>query len=154
MTRIVSRSLLILASCCLLPGCGPGVPSDRPATYPVSGTVTMDGQPVANATLSFQLSDASRGAAGVTDDQGRYDLTTFEPGDGAVPGEYLVAIMKYDAASQGAAVSEDDPNYDPNVTESVAKNLLPERYASVGTSGLKVTIIEEKNTEVNFELTK
>jgi uncharacterized protein len=39
-------------------GCG-GAHDDRPATYPVSGTVTMGGDPVQGATVNFQAADGS-----------------------------------------------------------------------------------------------
>lgn len=153
MSRMISRLLLVSMLLVFLSACGTSVQSDRPATHPVSGTVTMNGQPVARANLSFQLADGSGSAAGVTDNQGRYELTTFTAGDGAVPGEYLVAITQFEEPPPGAGVPDDHPDYNPNLPEFVPKNLLPERYATAKSSGLKATVVEGPNTGVDFELT-
>ena len=126
--------------------------ADRPTTFPVSGTVTMNGQPVADANLNFQRTDGTRGAVGVTDAQGRYELTTFTAGDGALPGEYRVAVTQFETPPPGAAVDEDDPNYDPDAPAFVPENLLPEQYANPETSGLTATVTEGSNT-VDFQLT-
>ena len=77
-------------------GCGDSVDPNRPKTYPVSGTVTQGGQPVADANVTFHSKDGSRGAVGVTDANGNFQLTTFTAGDGAVAGEHEVSITKYD----------------------------------------------------------
>ncbi len=153
MSRMISRLLLVLMLSVLVPACGTPAGSDRPATYPVSGTVTMNGQPVARATLSFQLVDGSGSAAGVTDNEGRYKLTTFAAGDGALPGQYVVAITQFEEPPPGAGVPDDHPDYNPNLPEFIPQNLLPKRYASTATSGLKATVVEGKNTSVDFELT-
>ena len=153
MSRMISRLLLVSMLLVFLSACGPSVQSDRPATHPVSGTVTMNGQAVPKATLSFQLADGSGSAAGVTASQGRYELTTFTPGDGAVPGEYLVAITQFEEPPPGAGVADDHPDCNPNLPEFVPTNLLPERYATAGASELKATVVEGPNTGVDFELT-
>ena len=92
-----------------LAGCGedPGV-TDRPATVPVSGVVTLGGNPVEGATVTFHAGVPAPGqtaqgnsAVGQTDAEGRFQLKTFEANDGAVPGEYVVTISKYEAAASG-----------------------------------------------------
>ena len=47
---------------------------------PVSGRVTLDGHPVANAEVSFYSTDVKDApyASGKTDEQGNYKLETFE----------------------------------------------------------------------------
>jgi hypothetical protein len=155
MSRIDLRITLLLAVLTLTicaAGCGSKPQSDRPATYPVSGTVTMNGEPVTDANVNFQLTDGSRGASGLTDQQGTFSLTTFVAGDGALPGEYRVAITKFEKPPQGAQVPEDHPDYNPNVPSFVPRNLLPEKYANPQTSELTATVTEGANT-VKFELT-
>lgn len=153
MSRMVSRLAVVSLALFLMSGCGTPGAGDRETTHPVSGTVTMNGQPVPRANLSFQLADGSGSAAAVTDAQGRYELTTFTAGDGAVAGDYLVAITQFEEAPPGAGVSDDHPDYNPNLPAFVPQNLLPERYASVGTSELKATVVPGENSGVNFELT-
>lgn len=69
-------------------------------TTPVSGVVTCDGQPVANATINFtpvggeDRAEGRRGrvALGMTDKDGRFTLTTYKNYDGAIVGRHTVTI--------------------------------------------------------------
>ncbi len=155
MQRKISHNLLAVALLAI-PLCGfgcSGVGDDgRPSRYPVTGTVTMNGEPVANANVNFQLVDGSGSAVGVTDSQGRYELTSFVPGDGAVPGEYQVTVTKFSQLTPSPDVSEDDADYDPDAPAMVPENLLPERYANPATSELTATVTESPNM-IDLELT-
>lgn len=87
-------SLLCLA---VLQGCGN---SGEYAVVPVSGVVTCQGKPVANATVNFSpKASADRSALnpgklalGITDEQGRFQLTTYENNDGVIIGTHIVTI--------------------------------------------------------------
>lgn len=75
-------------------GCSP-----PPRTIEVSGRVTLDGQPVERALVLFLTPyQNDRPAFGVTDADGRYELSTyFSKNDiplGAVPGRYAVIVEK------------------------------------------------------------
>jgi len=66
---------------------------------PVSGTVTLDGQPYPNAIVSFQPIgtraniEPGRGSVGVTDEQGRFTLRYDGSGrSGAMVGKHRVRI--------------------------------------------------------------
>ncbi|MEO1980513.1 MAG: hypothetical protein ABGZ24_08345, partial [Fuerstiella sp.] len=67
--RIFTRILHCMAglSLVIMTGCGG---SDRPATYPVSGSVLYNGEPVAGASVSFWAEGAARAATGVTTAEG------------------------------------------------------------------------------------
>jgi hypothetical protein len=137
-------------------GCGEGG-GDRPKTYSVSGTVTYNGEAVEGATVAFQPAAGGQGAFGVTDAAGRYSLTTFSSGDGAVPGQYKVKIVKH-KGGEGAAVDQDSPEYEDPAMGGAAgpdagqrESLLPAKYADASTSGLTATVGESDNS-VNFEL--
>jgi hypothetical protein len=85
--------------CCLFlaaaAGCGGGGP------VPVRGTVKLDDKPLAGATVLFIAQDAGgRDAAGTTDADGVFRLTTFRDGDGALPGKYKV-VVQLPAATRG-----------------------------------------------------
>jgi hypothetical protein len=80
----------------VLSGCGGGDVS----MAPVSGRVTMQGQPVRNVFVVFhpQPTDGSvvaptRPAMGQVDDDGRYELSTKVQGDGAAVGTHRVSIV-------------------------------------------------------------
>jgi hypothetical protein len=70
------------------------------ATVPVTGVVTLNGQPVANICVSFEpvLDAATRGdvksqpgSFGITGADGRYKLE-WSHGDGAIPGAHRVLL--------------------------------------------------------------
>ena len=146
--------ILLLAS-----GCNRG--PARPKTYPVTGVVTWQGQPVPGATVTFSPKtppepgqEGPQGATGITDEQGRYQLGTFARGDGAIPGDYYVTVAKYEnqgGVASGTATSEEEYTPpDPNAPPPIPKNLLPERYANVQSSGLTFTVEAKNNT---FDIT-
>ena len=67
-----SLRLIACAAVALLPaGCSP---SSRPPLGLVSGTVTLDGRPLADATVRFTPAGPGRTSEGTTDDAGRYEL--------------------------------------------------------------------------------
>jgi|LSQX01.1.fsa_nt_gb hypothetical protein len=78
-----------LATICLLAaGCGSeGVPLNT-----VSGEVTKDGQPVANAMLMFMPQEKGAASAGQTDASGRFELKFSDGRPGALPGKHRVVI--------------------------------------------------------------
>jgi hypothetical protein len=118
----------------LIAGCGGG--SANPKTYPVTGTVMHQGAPVTDASVTFSPVDASgQAATGQTDSAGRYVLSTFQQGDGALPGEYTVRVVKYDRSPTVAGSSDDDwDNYTPPQEQTspppAPKLLVPANYAS------------------------
>jgi hypothetical protein len=111
----------------LLAGCGgSGVRS-----FPVSGTVTLDGAPLANALVSFQpISkelNTGPGSTGKTNDRGEYTLEVAGGGHGAVEGPHKVMIR----------------SGDPNVS-------IPAKYSLK--SELKYEVKPGSNTNVDFKL--
>jgi uncharacterized GH25 family protein len=86
-------------------GCGS---SNEYETTRVSGLVTCQGKPVANATVNFTpVPEESRAAGqrgrvalGHTDKDGRFTLTTYQDGDGAIVGKHVVTVgLNMDEAS-------------------------------------------------------
>lgn len=141
------------ALCCIaiatagVGGCKPA--RKGPATAPVTGVVTYNGSPVAGATVSFQPGEGGRSAAGVTDASGRYQLSTYARNDGAIPGDYSVVIVKFEATPTGSGTGKD---YKPPVGDiPPPKNELPAKFADAKTSGLKATVGKGQNS-VDFPL--
>ena len=87
----ITQSVYCLATVmlCLLPaGCGS---DDDLAT--VKGKVTLNGQPLQDATVEFQPTAAGAApSAGKTDTKGRYKLMYSFDVPGAVSGEHVVSI--------------------------------------------------------------
>jgi hypothetical protein len=74
-------------------GCGRG--SDRLATYPVTGEVVFsDGSPLGGGRVEFRSIGISPAmvARGNFGDDGKFQLSTYKPGDGAVEGEHQVVV--------------------------------------------------------------
>jgi hypothetical protein len=67
----------------------------------VNGTVTLDGQPLEGAIVTFLPVEKGQGqiAHGTTDKDGAFDLTTSRPNDGAFPGEYKVTVVYAEGAA-------------------------------------------------------
>jgi hypothetical protein len=158
----VSRLQLALAGsvvCMAILGCNRGGGgSSGPPVYPVTGVVKLKGQPVVGADIIFSLKDGSASSFGRTDANGKYELTTRKSSDGALPGDYLVAISKTDDAAQAQTFvpQEDSKNYNPFVGKNPTprpppKSGIPEKYGNVKTSGLTARVGTEKNT-IDFDL--
>ncbi len=61
---------------------------------PVSGIITMDGQPYGNALITFFPAEASElSAVGKSDDNGNFKMGTETPGNGVKPGKYKVTVV-------------------------------------------------------------
>jgi hypothetical protein len=87
------RILLAAVALAAIVGCG----SSGPNLQAVRGTVHVNGQPAERVVVSFFHTDpAVTGNAAhpctVTDANGAFQMSTDRDGDGAVPGEYLVAF--------------------------------------------------------------
>ena len=131
--------VLALAVLGAMAGCGG---PDRPMTVPVSGIVRYAGQPVAGADVVFQPQQGPM-ATGQTDEQGRFQLMTFQPGDGAVPGEYAVMISKKEAVV--------DPRQPENPYPQV-RDVLPPRYGNATQSRLTVRVQAAQRNDFPFDL--
>lgn len=138
-------------------GCGG---PDRPELAAVSGKVMFNGQPVEGAEVVFRMEGTSRHATGTTGADGSYKLTTFEPADGAVPGEHSVTISKLKADQNVSSATADDPSagYGSGMDSAATggtvsgKDELPQKYSKPESSGLKRTVVNGESNEFNFDL--
>lgn len=143
-TRVELRWLhVVTCVCCLtfiaaIAGCGDG----KIATFPVSGMVQVDGKPAEGVVVVFCPTEGSEDFLkerpfGNTDAQGKFQLTTFTPQDGAPAGNYRVMINWPAPRPAGG-----DPN-----RPAAAMDRLGYRYVNPETSGLTATV-ESQSTEV------
>jgi hypothetical protein len=80
----------ILAAALLLTGVGCG---RKVKPVRVDGVVLLDGKPLKDAMVTFVPEEGGgRLAAGLTDEDGNFELTTGTSGDGALPGSYKVTV--------------------------------------------------------------
>ncbi|MCL2745101.1 MAG: DUF4198 domain-containing protein [Planctomycetaceae bacterium] len=121
----------------------------------VEGTVTLDGQPCADAVLTFIPVDDSAGKAayGRTDDNGVYKLTASNGGKsnaGAKAGKYIVSILKEVPSREPTAKELADREKGISV-EIPNISVIPVKYNNANASGLTADVVAGKNT-FNFEL--
>jgi hypothetical protein len=77
----------------------------------VEGTVTMDGNPLPDALVTFQP-ESGRPSYGRTDGNGRYELIYTKDAKGAVPGKHTVTIstlQEGDPDAGGKSIPEKVP---------------------------------------------
>jgi hypothetical protein len=109
--------------------------SDRPKTIPITGKVTIDGQPPGErGKIHFTPTEAAEGyekrpATGAFDVDGVYRVMSWSPDDGLVPGHYMVNVVPGNS----------------NTTKILA------RYRVNGTSGLQVEVPVDKD-EINYDI--
>lgn len=81
----------VLCSLGLAAGCAQK-PKDLPDLAPVTGTVTMDGEPLAGVDVTFSSEVGGQVSGGTTDDTGRYELRYSGRLMGAKIGPHTVQI--------------------------------------------------------------
>ena len=134
--------------------------SSRARTYPVTGTVTLQGKPVAGAAITFvPTGNEGEAASAITDSNGKYALTTWRAGDGARPGEYRVKISKQEQQTvdpskmvKNLSIEEEQKIYvESKKPRPPTKSLIPSKYQDDQTSGL-VHKVEKKPTTFDIKI--
>jgi hypothetical protein len=103
-----------------LSGCGDG----RPNRVPVSGTVLIDGQPLTRGYVKFVPANG-RPSVGTIGEAGKFTLTCFDGGDGAIPGTHRVQV----AANR-------------IISANKIEWYAPPKYADFRTSEIEIEVLE------------
>lgn len=162
--HLVPRTLALLVGPALLfaLGCSDDGMGTR---YPVSGTVKYKGQPVNKARISFvPAKGTNAGASGDVVDGKFSSLTTLNPGDGVLAGDYKVSVddreasqelVKSEASKLAKQHGMDGGAPVPPEVQAMAlkkaKSTLPGKYQIAETSDLKATV-DAGHTTFDFEL--
>src|SRR5262249_24019115 len=101
---------------------------------PISGTVYIDGKPLAMGAIQF-VPDGARASGSAIDSQGHFALSCYTQGDGAVVGKHKVRIT--------AAKS---------VSEKQLRWEAPKKYSDINTSGLEY-IVDSPTDKADINLT-
>jgi len=153
----VALALSVSATVIVL-GCG-GDESGLARRYKVTGKVTYKGAAVPHGTVNFLPTKPpppeGRAAVGEIKD-GYYSLSTTGNNDGALPGDYNVAIVAQDIDLSAASsthkqgiLHQGDPAHQQAIKN--AKNLIPTKYGLGETSKLTATVTTSGG-EFNFDL--
>ncbi len=124
-----------------LAGCPSASTRPEVELVPVDGTVTMDGEPLAGASVMF----GGGSAMGETDANGHYELARGDR-KGVTVGDHTVVIEKW--------VTEDGSPYksdEVSPMEANAKQEIPAKYSNGETTELKATVPAAGGT-IDFEL--
>ncbi|HEX3600731.1 MAG TPA: hypothetical protein VHU84_11350 [Lacipirellulaceae bacterium] len=134
---------------------------------PVHGRLTNQGKPVGGATLTFLCAGAPRPAIGKTDETGNYQLTTFEPNDGAIVAEHVVTVNIYGAEPDEEDIKKSAAQGDKSQSQAIAEAMkrtiqenkkvaqaaavIPAKFKDRRTSDLHKQVIAGDNV-INIEL--
>lgn len=136
----ISMRMTVVITCLFVSGCTSG----EPKPVPVTGVVQFNGNPLNQGDVVFvpvdpQSSPSARGKIG---EGGIFNLTTIEEGDGAIPGDYKVAVFCTDGLREIPGMA----------APAVGPSLIPIRYNNAETSNLTQTV-GENGGEVTVNLT-
>jgi hypothetical protein len=129
--------------------------SGKIATLKVTGVVTFDGQPLANANVQFTPKTEGQGNPGyaITDENGLYKLQTLlgAAEAGTTPGDYDVYIT---CVERGEVWKPSPGDTGASATGGMrqSRSVIPERYGNTMTSGLSAKV-EKGNLVHDFALT-
>jgi len=122
-------------------GCGG---ESRVSVVPVSGKVTFQGTAPAGAQVVLhpvtRSDETSVAPSGTVKEDGSFQISAYDQGDGAPPGEYVATVQWFRLVAE-----EGGSGRGPNV--------LPVKYASPETSPVKVTVNSDATELQPIEIT-
>ena len=119
---LVASSMIVLVAGCV----------DEQDYVKVTGKVTIDGEPLTQGIVRF-YPEGGRQSGGELDSNGAFSLSTYEEGDGAAPGSYLIAVVAREPLSGNRF-----------------RWFTPRHYANPATSGLREQIDGPTEVEINL----
>lgn len=139
LTTVFPITLVALAG--LVAGCG----DNKVTTYPVSGQVLYNGQPLKGVAIAFHAVDPKNDIGypphADTDSEGKFLLAGHLTDDGAPAGEFVVTVAFVPkSADEGS-----------DQVQKLAFQ-VPAKYQRKETSDIKVTVKPQPNTLEPFQL--
>ena len=138
------------------------LPQGLPPLHPCSVTIMMDGAPLAEANVTFFLTDVDSGkwsSAGVTDENGKTDLWVRGKYPGTPAGHYKVTVSKSEeeldehlfAQLERMNIATDDANENAKMSAAnkikatVQMEQVAEEFTDVETTPLETDVKKWKN---------
>jgi hypothetical protein len=130
-----------------LAGCG----DSGPKTYPVTGKISIGGNPPSGVSVTFHpVTEGNEAASGQVNDQGNYTLYTGIDGkQGAMPGRYKVVLTQVAGAS--AATYEQGGGAARGGIPGTPPRTFPDDWGSAQTSPKEVEVKTETN-QIDIEV--
>jgi len=135
------RTGLLCVAGALIVGCGQST-GDR---VPLSGEVTLDGEPLDQGSIEFHPEGEGLVLTGGPIQDGRFEIPAKQ---GAKPGSYVVRIF---SAAEGAPVNPDQPP-GPEAVGQVSEERIPPQYNT--DSELEVVVGEAGADDLRFEISR
>lgn len=143
--RYAALCLLIIYSCAAT-GCGTGGPS----LAPVSGTVSVNGQPLKLGRVCF-YPERGRPAIGEIGADGTFHLTTLQAGDGAATGKHRVTIEAVEVIGAPKTMAEEFAQAGKTAPPPTVKWFAAECFSRVQSTDL-VAEVKPGNNQIDFDL--
>ena len=133
------KSLCMILTACVAGGCGAGDGLDRRA---ISGSVTLDGQPLSEGTILLEpVTDRSGTAVGATIRRGAFAITREQ---GPVPGSYRARIYASSGVQDPPGKGQTERTRRPMV------ELIPDVYNT--RSDLRADVSDRGENHFKFDL--
>jgi hypothetical protein len=146
---------LLAGAAMLAAGCSKHDVVDGPPGKAVAGIVRYQGQPVAEAIVTFM--SPSYSAYGSTDGEGRFKLNSPGRGESVPFDHYQVTVVKSVPPAQRELTDAEQhtpPNpYAPLPPAAPPQDLLPAKYKAATSSGLAADVAASGPEEFAFDLT-
>ncbi len=141
--RAVFAGVLVSLSMVLVLGCGDS--ESQIPVYPVRGSVSVAGRAVGGVHLQFHPVNSEHQIfpRAVTDQDGKFELSTYAENDGIPAGDYVVT-----ASWKQLEPTEDAESHPDELTS--AEELLDAVFTDPERSGLSVTVVAGRNDLTPF----
>jgi hypothetical protein len=119
-------------------------PADEPTAVEVTGTVTLEGKPLAQARVTFVPTDASVGgpsAAADTNEAGWFRLEGLDGRPGAVAGRYRVTVEDRSQEASSAVANSRDTSALISAIRQKKQPRIPQLYADPELTPLRAEVI-------------
>lgn len=155
--RMTARSVVILGAACLglvSLGCGK---SDQFSTVPVKGTVEFDGKPmVGGGSIAFMplANQEGKMAGGEIKEDGSFVMSTYQQGDGSIPGEFRVVITQTTVQEPDFATDGSESSVGEVVVTVSDAERIPAIYSDQFNSPLTAKVDSSGTTDLTLNLEK
>jgi hypothetical protein len=162
MMYAIGRLGLALVAISIGVGCGSGADDGkRVPVFRVTGKITRQGRPLAQAMVSFSPKEGQPVAYATTNDAGEFSLSTYASGDGAAAGTYAVVVNK--PSVSGAPKTDIGHSADPTqlgtpqaahdeAGSGPSESLVPDNYTDAINTPLSATVDPSGKNQFSFNV--
>ncbi len=149
--------LTLAVTGCSSSSSGPPIPTFSGEGIPISGVVKLDGEPLADANITFIRESTGKegvmSGSGKTDMSGKYAVRTGgQPG--VPPGRYRVVVSKLATKDGSPFVPNPEQGLDLEQARlnGMVREAVPAKFSDVGRSTLSVEVTSGQDPKQDFDL--